>query len=531
MSITAPNVVLLEDDAVDADLIQEVLRRQLPDADVRHAATRREYLDLLTTSPVDVVLSDGSVPGCEGIEAFYLARKSDSRVSFIFVSGNDAATDLRGLHALGVSDFLGKDSLEELGPVIRTALSSTETTRDLAVDRKLLAGYEQLVHTVIELSMTRDLPSMMNIVTSAARRLTGADGAAFVLRDGDLSHYADEDAIGPLWKGQKFPVASCISGWAMTQRQPAVVDDIYTDGRMDAAPYLDTFVRSVAVVPIRAADPIGAIGNYWANHHDPDPSEVKLLQALADATAVAMENADIFRNLQARVHERTEELEAFTYAVSHDLRAPIRHMEGFARILMQDADGLPPSVTTNAERIVRAAASMRDMVAGLLSLSRTTRSDVHRQTVDLAELARDVVRKLSADFEHDVDFVAPPSLMVNGDPQLLRRALENLLSNAWKFTSRTLQPLVEIGADMSGEQPVYFVQDNGAGFEPASAERIFGVFQRVHRDDESPGTGVGLASVKRIITKHGGTIRASGSPGRGARFTFTLPDRAVDLGR
>ncbi len=529
MSITAPNVVLLEDDAADATLIQEVLRRQLPGADVWHAATRRDYVDLLAEHPVDVVLSDGSVPGCEGIEAYYLARKRDAKVSFIFVSGNDAAADLRGLQALGVSDFLTKDSLEQLGPVISSALASRDgTPPDLAIDRKLLAGYEQLVQTLTQLSITRDLPALMNIAVSAARRLTGADGATFVLREGDLCHYADEDAIGPLWKGQRFPIAACISGWAMTQRQPALVDDIYTDNRLDTEPYLSTFVRSAAVVPIRSADPIGAIGTYWANHHEPDPADLRLLQTLAGATAAAMDAAQIHRTLQTRLRERTEELEALTYAVSHDLRAPIRHMEGFARILVQDAGELPPSVRAHAERIAGAGATMREMVGGLLTLSRTAQAPVHRQAVDLAQLARDVARPLSgglsADFDHDVDFVSPASLMVNGDPRLLRTALEHLLSNAWKFTSRTLQPVVEIGVDRSGDQPAYFVRDNGAGFEPATAERVFGVFQRVHREDDFPGLGVGLALVKRIIAKHGGTIRATGAPGRGARFSFTLPE-------
>jgi PAS domain S-box-containing protein len=171
------------------------------------------------------------------------------------------------------------------------------------------AAMAQLVEVVQQLSLARDLATVMDIVRRAARGLTGADGATFVLRDGDLCFYAEEDAISPLWKGQRFPMSLCISGWVMLNRQPAVIEDIYADPRIPADAYRPTFVRSLAMVPIRTLDPVGAIGNYWARPHRPHPEQVRMLQALADTTAVAMENVRVYAELEQRVRERTTELE------------------------------------------------------------------------------------------------------------------------------------------------------------------------------------------------------------------------------
>ncbi len=173
-----------------------------------------------------------------------------------------------------------------------------------------LKSMEQLVEVIQRLSLARDLATVMEIVRHAARNLTGADGATFVLKDGDKCFYADEDAISPLWKGQRFPMSICISGWVMNHRTPAMIEDIFNDPRVPANVYKPTFVKSLAMVPIRTIDPIGAIGNYWATPHIPTIEEIKLLQALADATAVTMENIRVYEELEKRVRQRTSELQA-----------------------------------------------------------------------------------------------------------------------------------------------------------------------------------------------------------------------------
>jgi diguanylate cyclase (GGDEF)-like protein len=167
-----------------------------------------------------------------------------------------------------------------------------------------------LVEVVQSLSLAKDLQAVMSLVRTAARRLIGSDGASFVLRDGDRCFYADEDAIAPLWKGQRFPMSMCISGWVMTHRTPVSIPDIYQDPRVPFEAYRPTFVQSLAMVPIRTQDPIGAIGSYWAQTHVPTEAEVQILQALADSTAVAMENIRIREELEECVQQRTAELQA-----------------------------------------------------------------------------------------------------------------------------------------------------------------------------------------------------------------------------
>ena len=170
-------------------------------------------------------------------------------------------------------------------------------------------GMERLLLAVQELSLARRFEDVQRVVRTTARALAGSDGATFVLNDGGLyCHYADEDAIEPLWKGRRFPQETCISGWVMRNRQVAVIPDIYADPRIPHEAYRPTFVKSLAMVPIRTLDPVGAIGNYWATSHVPSAVELQLLQALADSTSVAMENLRIYSELEQRVDARTAEL-------------------------------------------------------------------------------------------------------------------------------------------------------------------------------------------------------------------------------
>lgn len=188
-----------------------------------------------------------------------------------------------------------------------------------SIQPRYYQAMERLITVVQELSLARDLPTIMTIVKHAARELTHSDGASFVLRDQDQCFYADEDSIAPLWKGQRFPMKICLGGWTMIHRQPAIISDIYGDERVPYAAYQPTFVKSLAMVPIRTIDPIGAIGIYWANQHQPTAEEVKLLQALADTTAVAMENVQVYSELEQRVRHRTSQLQTLNQQLAEEI--------------------------------------------------------------------------------------------------------------------------------------------------------------------------------------------------------------------
>ncbi len=213
-----------------------------------------------------------------------------------------------------------------------------------------------LVGTVQALSLARSVPEIQEIVRTAARRLTGADGATFVLRDGPRCYYADEDAISPLWKGQRFPLDQCVSGWAMMNRTPAVIADIYEDPRVPHEAYRRTFVKSMAMVPIRAREPIGAIGNYWAEQHAPSDREIALLQALADSTAVAMENVSVHEELE---RARLETLQRLALAAEYRDDATFEHTERVARTAASLAEllGLPAAEVD----LMRQAAPLHDI--------------------------------------------------------------------------------------------------------------------------------------------------------------------------
>ena len=235
--------------------------------------------------------------------------------------------------------------------------------------------------------------------------------------------------------------------------------------------------------------------------------------------------------LEWRVTERTrelaatnKELEAFAYSVSHDLRAPLRAIDGFSQALIEDySDHLDATGRGHLDRVRRAAQRMSCLIDDMLNLSRVTRSPIHREPLDLSGIARSVAEELRlAEPVRQVEFVVEDGLTATGDSPLLRAALENLLRNSWKYTSGHPSAKIEFGRIQQNGKSPFFVRDDGAGFDPRYADRLFGAFQRLHTEREFLGTGVGLATVQRIIHRHGGEIWAEGAVEKGATFYFTL---------
>jgi len=238
-------------------------------------------------------------------------------------------------------------------------------------------------------------------------------------------------------------------------------------------------------------------------------------------------NADLERRVAERTRQleaANRELEAFAYAVSHDLRAPLRSMSGFSQILRDTAPpGLDDKSRHYLQRIQDASLRMSGLIEDLLNLSRIGRSELTARSISLSQIAAEAAAAVRERHPtREVQLEIAPGMDVSADPRLLRIALENLVSNAWKYTARTPQARVSIGTQASETGPVYFVRDNGVGFDMKYADKLFVPFQRLHPETEFPGNGIGLVTVQRIVARHGGRIWADAKPDEGATFYFTL---------
>jgi PAS domain S-box-containing protein len=280
---------------------------------------------------------------------------------------------------------------------------------------------------------------------------------------------------------------------------------------------LRTFLAGKTLCRNAKGDVIGIIG---------------IARDISDRKRIEEQIKELNQDLERRVEKRTvqlevanKELEAFSYSVSHDLRAPLRSIDGFSLALLESyGEQLDEKGKHYLQRVRNASQRMGELIDDLLLLARVTRSEMHFQTVNLSE----IVQAIAADLQHaqperSVDFIIAADVLVQGDFRLLKIVFENLLNNAWKFTSKKLYSTIEFGTSPQPDSTtVYFVRDNGAGFDMAYANNLFGAFQRLHTIDEFPGSGIGLATVKRIVHRHGGRIWAEGANDQGATFYFTL---------
>jgi light-regulated signal transduction histidine kinase (bacteriophytochrome) len=285
-------------------------------------------------------------------------------------------------------------------------------------------------------------------------------------------------------------------------------------------------------------------------------TEIEFVQQIADHLGVALKHAELMAELRAEVLERQQaeqraqelnkglqqavielqsvnkELEAFSYSVSHDLRAPLRSIDGFSQALLEDY--LEQVDTTGQDylrRIRSASQRMGQLIDDLLTLAKVTRSDLHKESIDLSKMASRICTHLQqTEPTRQVEFQLQTGLMAKADPRLLQLVLENLLNNAWKFTGKQLLPKIEFGAiSQENNIPIYFVRDNGAGFEMTFIDKLFKPFQRLHSMQEFPGNGIGLATIQRIIHRHGGRVWAEAALNQGATFYFTLGEQGSGL--
>lgn len=436
----------------------------------------------------------------------------------------------------------------------------------VAVDNARLfqrAQVESRISSILQgLSLTLsgelDEARLVQFIVDQARSLTKAQFGAFFARveqDGEsrLKLHSLSGAVAESFSHLGFPRETELFAPTMSGQEIVRVADLLEDERFSKGKGLPPGhlgLRSYLGVPVVSRDG-QSIGALLFGHADPgvfSEREEILARGFAAHAAIALDNARLFsekeaeievrrraeerirelnENLERLVDERTielvaanRELEAFCYSVSHDLRAPLRSVDGFSKALIEDySDRLDEFGIDYLSRVRAAAQRMDELITALLNLSRLTRTELHLQTLDIsqiaAEVAEDAVRERAL---HPVEVVVAPGMTAEADPKMLRIVLDNLIGNAIKFSNTQPHPRVEIGRD----DGVFFIRDNGVGFNPEYSNKLFAPFERLHSGGDFPGTGIGLATVQRIIHRHGGQIWAESEEGKGATFYFTL---------
>lgn len=465
----------------------------VPDDQLQNKADRYYFRQTLKLQPDQVYFSpfDLNVEG----GAIELPIKPTVRVGATVV---DAEGRKRGIVVL---NYLGQRVLDRV-----RRLGSEGLGEAWLVDAR---GYWLLGPSVADewnfMYPGRDAPTFANVYPAAWAQVSKGGRSGQFSADGDLFSYAavslPDDAV--TGENELSPATSAPS-WFLVTRTPA---SAYSQSSLELAwEYLAAFA---AVSVLLAA--IAAVVAYHGEGRRLAERQVLDLNARLARDNAALQNVN-------------RELEAFSYSVSHDLRAPLRSIDGFSKALLEDCgDSLDETGRGYLMRVRNAAQRMGNLIDDILKLARVSRSELTNDLVDLSLLARRICADLrQREPQRNVEVAIAPNLQLRGDPRLLQIALENLLQNAWKFSSKRELAKIEFGQTTRGGETIFFVRDNGAGFDMAHAEKLFGVFQRLHAMTEFEGTGIGLATVQRIVAKHGGRVWGEAEKDRGATFFFAL---------
>ena len=503
------NVLVIEDNPGDARLVAAYLGERLGDrCEVRRATTLAEGLSALRQSAADVVLLDLGLPDSQGLDGYReLSRRSPATPVVILTDQDDDADALDALR-MGAEDYLTKQSVDAAGLVraLRHAVQRRHITEQL---RGSEARFRALVETAEEGILQLDREGAVSYLNGRAADLLG------------LAVLDPARLLG-------------LRGWVApgSQAQVEALLAAPVGGRVShelqllGQPDTETWV-------VAAASGIANLGGA--------PTEVVLLMTdISSRKRAEDELRRIGSTLETRVTQRTAQLEAANEelreigrTMAHDLRTPLHGIIGLTQLLQAETQHLLPTTAWRRLQLVEASArDMNELITRLLATAALGGQALQRRRLDLSAMAREVADRLAAaEPQRQVSWRIQPDLAAFGDPVLIENALRNLLDNAWKFTSEVAAPVIELGRrPAAGSAPgwVYFIQDNGVGFAQGDTTSLFTAFRRLPSAQGFAGTGLGLAGVRRILTRHGGRIWAEHPPGRGARFCFTLDAEGQD---
>src|SRR5436190_1919542 len=550
---TEIRILMVEDSTADACLMDRELRKGGLSFETKRIETKEEFLCELNQNRPDLILLDHGLPTFDGFAALRLARERAPDVPVIFVTGSLGEETILKTLKQGADDYVLKHHLPDLVPAVHRALMHAEERRRRRRAEEELKARVSQQEMVAKLGMralgTFDVDGVIHEAVSQLAKTLGVNFCQLLeLQDGCDWKMRAGMGWNPEWIGDGILRAQpgSLADYTLHSAEPVLFNDLRRETRFQHSPFLEDhgIVSGMNVLLRKAGQPCAILGLYSAHPRAFKEHDIHCVQAIANILATAIERHQAEERMQTfnteleqRVKQRTEqlelanrELEAFSYSVSHDLRAPLRHMDGFVEILRSSIpnEQADEQVQLCLRAISEAARKMSRLIEDLLSFSRTARIEMNSVPVNLVTAIEKICAELKGDCDgREVSWQISPLPTVDGDPEMLRLAFTNLIANALKYTRPCEKTRIEIGVQPADTETGLYVRDNGVGFDPQYAHNLFGVFQRLHSAKEFDGTGIGLAIVRRIIMRHGGRAWAEGSLGNGATFYVALPNRLI----